>query len=88
LRGINVVGGRLRLRLARAGQTLEVEGDRDRIDISRLFPGAPVRLAFHRMRIFPRDDAGAAMPAGTEPEHPVDHAPIALAVHRMARLGS
>jgi sulfate transport system ATP-binding protein len=88
LRGISVVGGRLRLRLARAGQIIEVEGDRDRIDISRLFPGAPVRLAFHRMRIFPRDAAGAAIPAGTQPAQPADDPPITLAEPRAMRVGS
>jgi sulfate/thiosulfate transport system ATP-binding protein len=87
LRGINVVGGRLRLRLVRTGQTIEVEGDRDGIDTSRLFPGAPVRLAFRRMRIFPHDAAGATEPPGTA--HPTDDdAPIPLAERRMARFGS
>ena len=86
LRGINVVGGRLRLRLARTGQIIEVEGDRDRIDTARLFPGAPVRLAFRRMRIFPRDAAGANEPAAAA--HPADDAPIPLADRRMRHVGS
>jgi hypothetical protein len=72
--------------VARAGQTIEVEGDRDRIDTARLFPGAPVRLAFRRMRIFPRDAAGAAEPAAAA--HPADDAPIPLADRRMRRVGS
>jgi hypothetical protein len=74
------------LRLARTGQIIEVEGDRDRIDTARLFPGAPVRLAFRRMRIFPRDAAGASEPAAAA--LPAADAPIPLADRRMRHVGS
>ena len=85
LRSLAVVGGRLRLRLARGRQIIEMEADRDRMDTSRLFPGAPVRLAFRRMRIFPRDAAGASgLPAAVAD----DDAPIPLASRRKARFGS
>jgi len=84
LRSLAVVGGRLRLRLARGKQIIEMEADRDRIDTSRLFPGAPVRLAFRRMRIFPRDAAGVSGPAAAAD----DDAPIPLASRRKARFGS
>ncbi|HEX3497925.1 MAG TPA: ATP-binding cassette domain-containing protein [Stellaceae bacterium] len=86
LRGINVVGGRLHLRLARLGQGIDVEADRDRIDTSRLFPGAPVRLAFRRMRIFTRDPADAVTPSAAERPEAGEDAPIALTVRRQARL--
>jgi sulfate/thiosulfate transport system ATP-binding protein len=85
LRSLAVVGGRLRLRLARGRQIIEMEADRDRMDTSRLFPGAPVRLAFRRMRIFPRDAAGAS---GPPPAAADDDAPIPLASRRKARFGS
>jgi sulfate/thiosulfate transport system ATP-binding protein len=85
LRSLAVVGGRLRLRLARGRQIIEMEADRDRMDTSRLFPGAPVRLAFRRMRIFPRDAAGAL---GPPPAAADDDAPIPLASRRKARFGS
>jgi sulfate/thiosulfate transport system ATP-binding protein len=85
LRSLAVVGGRLRLRLARGRQIIEMEADRDRMDTSRLFPGAPVRLAFRRMRIFPRDAAGASVPP---PAAADDDAPIPLASRRKARFGS
>ena len=85
LRSLAVVGGRLRLRLARGRQIIEMDADRDRMDTSRLFPGAPVRLAFRRMRIFPRDAAGASgLPAAVAD----DDAPIPLASRRKARFGS
>ncbi len=81
VRGISVVGGRLRLRLARGDQTIEVEADRDAIDTSRLFAGAPVRLAFRRMRVFPRE-ATAAAPAAAEIADDAEDAPIPLAGRR------
>src|SRR5216683_930909 len=81
VRGISVVGGRLRLRLARGDQTIEVEADRDAIDTSRLFAGAPVRLAFRRMRVFPRE-ATAAAPAAAEIADDAEDAPIPLADRR------
>ena len=63
VRSIAVVGARLQIILERIGQTIEVEADRDRPDTPRLFPGAPVRLAIRRMRIFPPDAAAPAAAA-------------------------
>jgi sulfate/thiosulfate transport system ATP-binding protein len=88
LRSIAVVGGRLRLHLARGNQTIEAEADRDRIDTSRLFPGAPVRLAFRRMRVFPPDAPGAAPPVAAGAASAAADAPIRLAERRKARLRS
>jgi sulfate transport system ATP-binding protein len=87
VRSIAVVGARLQIGLERAGKSIEIEADRDRPDAPRLFPGAPVRLAFRRMRVFARDAVGAAAP-GAPPSGSAGATPIELATIRRARFGS
>jgi hypothetical protein len=82
VRSIAVVGARLQIVLERLGQTIEVEADRDRPDTPRLFPGAPVRLAIRRMRIFPPDAAAPVAPTelgaiADSPAIPLDEGPRA-----------
>jgi sulfate/thiosulfate transport system ATP-binding protein len=86
VRSIAVVGARLQIILGRIGQTIEIEADRDRPDAPRLFPGAPVRLAIRRMRIFPRDAVAPA--AATELGEIAVTPPIPLAEGPRARFAS
>jgi sulfate transport system ATP-binding protein len=102
IRSIAVVGARLRLLLDKSGQAIEAEADRDHVDTSWLTPGAAIRIAFRRIRVFPRE--GAAGPARSTPSSgeeasgeavgdkagPSDAALVSLAAHRRAplRMGS
>ena len=86
VRSIAVVGARLQIVLERAGRTIEIEADRDRPNAPRLFPGAPARLAFRRMRVFARDAATQEAASGLE--EIAENSPIPLGERHRERFAS